>query len=275
MLTIEEYIARRKREDHLNEFSIDDRAVNMKKCVDYIFEYFNQYLDITKISHQTVLNNERLGKYQKSLSQYEPEIQEWLIGIYDQYEKKLNRSIINILKKDELFYLYNSEIEFRSLSYQCYAQLIKKNPFLQEQIEQLFMFIKDHHQINSKLTNYISNIFISDEINEWIEKTWIKYGVNIMLFASNWVDRFFNNEDQWPAKHRIKSNNTWLRYDYDHKQKNNLFNINSLYNRISGKPFIKGKKQYLEVLMMYFWLHEIVGDEENYWQEYMDKCFNN
>jgi hypothetical protein len=55
------------------------------------------------------------------------------------------------------------------------------------------------------------------------------------------------------------------------KQKNNLFNLNSLYKRISNRPFIKGKKQYLELIMMYFWLHEIVGDEENYWQEYLEK----
>lgn len=60
-------------------------------------------------------------------------------------------------------------------------------------------------------------------------------------------------------------------YDYDHKQKSNLFNLNSLYRRISDKSFIKGKKQYLEVLMMYFGLHQIVGDDENYWQEYMGK----
>jgi len=57
----------------------------------------------------------------------------------------------------------------------------------------------------------------------------------------------------------------------DYKQKNNLFNLNSLYKRISNRPFIKGSKQYLELIMMYFWLHEIVGDEDDYWQEYLEK----
>lgn len=58
------------------------------------------------------------------------------------------------------------------------------------------MFIKDHQQIKSKSTDYIRNIFIIDEINEWTEKTWIKYKVNLMLVASDWVNRFFDNEDQ-------------------------------------------------------------------------------
>lgn len=111
MLTIEEYVARRKKEDHLNEFSLADRMENMKTCVNYVFEYFNQYLDITKLDEETVLNNQRLEKYKKTISFYEEEIQEWLVHIYNEYNKKLDRMIINFLKKDELFYLYSSEIQ--------------------------------------------------------------------------------------------------------------------------------------------------------------------
>lgn len=48
MLSIEEYIVRRKKEDKLNEFDLDARTQNMKLCVDYVFEYFNNYLNITE-----------------------------------------------------------------------------------------------------------------------------------------------------------------------------------------------------------------------------------
>lgn len=95
--------------------------------------------------------------------------------------------------------------------------------------------------------------------------------VDILAFCADWVHRFFDNTDSWPVSHRKKSDSPYWKYDYDHKQKSNLFNLNSLYRRISDKPFIKGKKQYLEVLMMYFWLHQIVGDDENYWQEYLSE----
>lgn len=272
MFTIEEYIARRKKEDRMNEFNLEDRMMNMKTCVDYVFEYFNQYLYTTQMDEKTALNNERIEKYKKTISQYDSEIQEWLVRIYDERDKQLNRSIINLLKKEELFFLYHSDSEFRSLSYECYAQLAKKNPFLKDQTELLFLFIKDHHLIQSQPTGNINSIFISSEINQWIEKTWEKEKVNLLAFASDWVSRFFNNEDQWPVKHRIKSNDSWRKYEYDYKQKSNLFNINSLYTRILGKPFMKGKKQFLEILLMYFWLHDIEGDEENYWQEYLNKC---
>ncbi len=92
-----------------------------------------------------------------------------------------------------------------------------------------------------------------------------------MAFAENWVDYFFDHEDLWPATHRRKSQDAWIKYDYDIKQGGNLFNLNSLYAKMPKKSFTKGMKQEFEILMMYFWLHKIVGDDEGYWQEYLEK----
>ncbi len=63
MLKIEEYISRRKKEDGLNEFDLKDRSQNMKLCVDYVFEYFNNYLNITEAEERAVLQNEKMEKY--------------------------------------------------------------------------------------------------------------------------------------------------------------------------------------------------------------------
>jgi len=35
------------------------------------------------------------------------------------------------------------------------------------------------------------------------------------------------------------------------------------------KSFIKGRKQELEILFMYYWLHDLEGDDEGYWQQYL------
>jgi len=35
-----------KKEDRLNEFDIEARSQNLKICVDYVFEYFNNYLRV-------------------------------------------------------------------------------------------------------------------------------------------------------------------------------------------------------------------------------------
>jgi len=275
MLTIEEYIARRKKEDNLSEFSLNDRMENMKICVNYVFEYFNQYLDDSKMNEATILNNERLEKYRNTIAQYEPELQEWLIHIFDEYGKMINLAIKNFLKKDELLHLYYTESEFRNLSYDCYAELIKKHSFLKDQSEMIFLFIKDYHQLHVAPLDQSDNLSFSEEIDHWLNTTRQKYKVDIKEFCYEWVNRFFDNEALWPVTHRKKINNGWREYEYDYRQKHNLFNLNPLYKRISDKPFVKGKKQYLEVIMMYYWLHLIEDDSDNYWQDYMSKCLVN
>ncbi|MEN2468109.1 hypothetical protein [Ornithinibacillus sp. JPR2-1] len=271
MLTLEEYIAKRKKEDSINEFDLDARNENMQISVNYVLEFFNQYLDELNIESDTVLNIERLQKYRKQLRKYEPDIQDWLVNIYNEYDKQLQRSIISLLKKEELFLLCHTDNEFRELSYDCYAGLLKKNPFLKGQTEMLYRFIKDYHQIASLPDTDINSVYIAEEINEWVEKTWLNYQVNLFEFASNWVSRFFNNEDKWPIKHRIKSDETWMKYDYDIKQKSNLFNINLFYKKVSNKPFLRGKKQFLEILLMYSWINEIDDSQADYWEEYLTK----
>lgn len=274
MLSLEDYIARRKREDKVNEFDVDSKADNLRICVNYVFEYFNQYLNIDQMEQKTFLNEERLIKFKKQLELYDTDIQDWLVDIYDVHEKQIHRSIINYLKKDDIFLLYHTENEFRSCSYDCYAQLVKKNPFLKDQTEMLFLFIKDYHRIESQRDVNKPSVFLNEDINEWLEKTWNKYRINIWAFASNYIERFSDDDSLWPAKHKIKNKENWQPYIYDYKQKTNLFNLNTLYPRISKKPFIKGKKQYFEIIMMYIWLHEIWGDEENYWEEYFSKAMD-
>ena len=44
-MNLEEYIAKRKQEDKLNEFDLSARAEHTRICVNYIFEFFNDYVD--------------------------------------------------------------------------------------------------------------------------------------------------------------------------------------------------------------------------------------
>ena len=271
MLSIEEYIAQRKREDSLNEFDADLRIDNMRMIVNYVFEFFNNYINITPEEEKTALQNEKIAKYANMLNDYDLEIREWLIRIYTDYDKRLNRNIGTILKNYEFFLLYNKDSEFRSISYDCYSELIKKMPFLRDQTEMLFLFIKDYHRVQSQRGEKNHSIpFISDNITDWLETTWTKYQISILTFVDNWVMYFYDNKELWPRTHRIKSNDPAVKYEYNYKQKSNLFNLDSLYRKMPKKPYVKGKKQELEILMVYYWLHSADGNN-SYWQEYLDK----
>ncbi|WP_010245803.1 hypothetical protein [Acetivibrio cellulolyticus] len=269
MLTIEEYITRRKKEDKLNEFDLDARTQNMRICVDYVFEYFNNYLNTTEADEKTVLHNEKLEKYRRQLREYEPEVREWVVGIYNEYGKQIHKYIGNIMKENDLFFLFDTDSEFRNVSYDCYSRLIKKLSFLKDQTEMLFLLIKDYHRVESEQRFGFGIPSISEEITNWVDKTWAKHQVNILAFAYSWINSFYENDDIWPSTHRKKSQYTWRKYDYDYKQKSNLFNLDSLYRKMPKKLFIKGRKQELEILFMYYWLHEMEGDND-YWQEYLE-----
>ncbi|HCD42449.1 MAG TPA: hypothetical protein DEQ64_01680 [Lachnoclostridium sp.] len=72
MIRLEEYIARRKTEDHLNEFDMELKVSNIKKSIDYIFEYFSYYLPLEGAENHSAEENERLNKYEKALKEYSP-----------------------------------------------------------------------------------------------------------------------------------------------------------------------------------------------------------
>lgn len=274
MFTIEDYIAKRKQEDNLNEFDKNKKIDNIKSCIDYIFEYYNNYLEINEINERTVLNNEKVKKFRKYLSDYNynEEVKEWLIYIFDKYENNMNIIIKHVIEKNNLFMLYYTEAEFRKQSYECYSKLVNKYTYLKSETEMIFQYVKEYHRdISSKEIN-IPNF--SDKMTKWILHTKESYGVNIVSFINQYMWNFWDEEEKWPRTHKIKVKSTYndgWEYEYNYKKKSNLFNLDLLYAKISDRPFIKGKKQYLEVLMMYYFIN---GEDDEYLQEYLHKVFN-
>lgn len=112
MLSIEDYIARRKKEDKLDEYDINQRLENTRIRVNYVFEYFNNYLNITEAEEMTTLREEKLNKYRQQLRDYESDVREWLVGIYAEHGKQINRNIGNVLKQEEFIFLLNLIMSF-------------------------------------------------------------------------------------------------------------------------------------------------------------------
>lgn len=284
MMTLEEYILKRKKEDGIREYDLDKRTQNIQICINYIFEYFNNYLDADTANETTILHEQKNEKYKKMLRDYDNEIQEWLVFLYSSHGKFMHKYLLNFIN-DTYFLLYDSEAEFRALSYEIYPKAIKKFKFLEGQSEMIFLFIKDAHKVKNQFSERNKDICICESIDDWINDTYRKYNVNIYNFCDEWIDYFYEYPDIWPRSHKHKSKNydeyskhkvTYesLLWDYDYKQKSNLFGLDALYRDMPKKPFIRGKKQYFESIMMYCWLHSIVGDH-NYWNTYLDMIYTN
>ena len=278
-MTIEEYILKRKKEDGINECDLDKRLENTRICVNYVFEYFDNYLSTAPVDQSTILHEQKIERYRKFVQNYDPEVQEWLVSLYASYGTYMHVDLMSYITA-KYFLLFDSDAEFRSLSYEIYPKVVKKFKFLEGQSEMVFSFIKDAHRVKSLILPCDRGVFISNSTNEWIDTTYKKFGVNIYNFCFEWVRIFGSNPSMWPKshKHRSESYETRLAdkhyspnnpdyYDYDYKQKNNLFGLDSLYAEMPKKSFIRGRKQDFETVLMYCWLHCEVSDDE-YWDTY-------
>lgn len=273
MLNLEEYIGKRKREDHLDEFDVTQKMSNIRTSIDYVFEYYDQYLPLEGAESHTAAENERLNKYEKSLREYSPNLRNWLVSIYDDTGHQVNKTIQKYCDNVSGFLLAYEDGEFRNISYGCYAELVKKRPCLKNQTENLFQFLKEYHDVITKREyEYFGFPQISEKISNWLNTTYEKYNVNIAAAIQHYLmDEFWNNLDLWPPGTKIKSDMPYKGhpYDYNYKKRVNLFNINGFYSKFGNKPFLKGKKKMLEILMMVTWLGGIDGDDPEFLQEYL------
>ncbi len=280
-MKLEEYIFKRKKEDGINECDLEKRSENTRICVNYIFEYFNNYLDTQVADERTLLHEQKIDKYRNLIGDYDPEIREWLVSIYSSYGKYMHRHLIGLINSD-YFLLYDSDAEFRALSYEIYPKAAKRFNFLEGQSEMVFRFLKEVHRVKNLVSPFEAEFNISEDINEWIHATYRKHGVNIYNFCCEWVSYFSDHPEMWPKGHRLKSAyyskeakiriSDSMYWDYDYKQKSNLFGLDALYTKMPKKSFTRGKKQEFEAVLMYCWLHKVEANDE-YWHEYSKSLF--
>ena len=277
MLSLEEYIHKRKTEDGINEKDKEKRMENMQFFMNYLFEYFNQYMDSMPEDPKTLQLSVRAEKYRNRLSNYSPEIREWLVDLYTEYGKHMNITIRNMIE-DDLFLLYNSDAEYRALSYGIYAKAVKKFSFLSGQSENLFNLLKDIHTDESIMLPYQQERILPGDVNNWVDKTYYKYGVNLHAFCYSYLNWFWQSPEVWPRNRKSKNEERtiytpkdFMYWFYDCQTEGNRFNINELYRRLPTKQFIKGNKKRLEAVMMYSWLFEIGAGKAEYWEEYCEE----
>ena len=279
-MTIEQYILMRKKEDGLNEYDLSKSSENLRICVNYVFEYFDNYLPNSPDSERTHSEEKKQDKYRQIVSKYSPDIQDWLVDLNARTGKHVHRQIRNLIE-DKYFLLFNTDAEFRALSYSIYPQAIKRVKELEGEGEMIYNFIRDEHRVRSEFTLEQQNIHIIDNIDKWIANTFKKYGVNIFAFCDDWCMYFSETPDLWEKSRKTRDHsydslldnkryslNSYMFWDYNYKTDGDRFGLSTLYRNMPKKDYTIRKKQGFEAVMMYWWTHSCVGDEEG-WVEYV------
>ncbi|EAD9527655.1 hypothetical protein AF085_14815, partial [Listeria monocytogenes] len=82
MQKIEEYILLRKKKDKLNEFDFTHHSENMGKIIQYVSDYFNNYLTPEDFSNEKLKLQQNLEKSKKMLLQRYPNSHEFIENYY-------------------------------------------------------------------------------------------------------------------------------------------------------------------------------------------------
>ena len=112
MITLDKFIEKRLKDDKKNLLDLDNKENNLQDCVNYIFEYFNTYINIDESRRLKIVNDEKIEKYYWQIEKYSTEVQNWLIEVYSKYNKKINQQIPKLLKDIDVFLLTNSSESF-------------------------------------------------------------------------------------------------------------------------------------------------------------------
>lgn len=270
MKSLDKYISSRLAEENINEFDIKMREYNLKLSLGYVKDYYNIYLNDIELSNNKKIK-EGLVRLEGELKGFSKDIKQQIINIYKERQIFLHRIIINCLKRDNLFLLYYSKQQFVKCVTDCQLYLSKRYKNLVISKHFLYKFITDYHKkINESIK--LPVMHVNAEVSDWIHRTNCEFDVNILAFVESYLFTFLDNENEWSDDHKLKDlDNDLARYNY--KVNNNKFNIDLLFCEVKGYPFLNGKKEYLEILFVKFWLKNIEEDSE-YWERYYLKMVN-
>ena len=177
------------------------------------------------------------------------------------------------MKDEPAIFLFDSDAEFRSLSYDCYANLVKKIPSVKGNTEEVFNYIKEYKDVKTTELDFdFTEYHRIPKIVSWIEDTYNKYNINLINFAEGWCDYFCSNEHLWDRKKKSDHGPSSY-YWYDYQNSKTPFNVGSLYTKMNYKPFIKGKRKELEALILLYWFKSIEEDKSNYIDNFINKNF--
>jgi hypothetical protein len=271
VLKIEEYIALRKKKEKLDEYDFQKHSENMAKVIQYVTDYFNQYLNFEDYSYEQVKTQQTVDKFRAEIKSKFPTTYEFIISYFWENKKRIDKLLTKTydeLEDSELFCFVEDDKKV--------AEYVCKKKLCVEVTEELLSIIatmsREFREIQNEGPNMSSMKEIDNSITDWVLQTYRTYNIDLLDYASNKSYEFYERYVDYEYDRSTQTSYHINRYDY--RYQDNPFNIDDIYERNKHREFINGHKGELEMLIMYCWLFEDIHDED-YWPEYVKLCIEN
>lgn len=266
---IEDYIVKRKRKDKLNEFDFTHHSENMGKVIQYVSDYFNDYLSLEDYSYEQIKLQQNIEKSRKTLESRYPHTHQFIEEYYYQHQKRIDTFIGKACESFKDVDIYYREEDFRKIADEVVFSRLGIQDMNEKDFGEVILAIEEHLRDRRDKPHRSDMKGLDNKIVNWVFDSYREYGVNIAAYAYNlawkWEEKYVDHKYISDYKELFLINN------YDYKYQENPFEIDQEYEKHNDLPFLENKRDYLEMLVMYYWLFDMLEDT-SYWAEYVQLC---
>lgn len=267
MLTIEEYITKRKKKDKLDEFDFEYHSENMSKVIQYVMDYFNEYLNLEEYSYEKVRTQQIIERFKAGIAKRYPESIDFIIDYYWKHKKRIDTLVEKAYEEIQDSELFYTQEDFRFVAeYICKKKL--HNEADKEIVNYLMQMAKEHQKNVNEPPDLGDMKELDNALIDWVMEVYRTYHVDLLGYATSvaykyeeiYGETFFSSTMEYYQINR-----------YEYRYQENPFDINAIYERNKGRAFLGGMKGELEMLIMYSWLFFAINDQDS-WPEYVNLC---
>src|SRR5699024_1764840 len=128
MLTIEEYITRRKKDLEINELDENKITENETALNKIVNEYFEKYIE--ENTNKLIKTSAQVNNFRKQIDHHSIEVQDYLVEAYSTSGKYIHRPVENVLKEDRFLFIRDTDEEIEKLVFDSVEVLKDKLPYL-------------------------------------------------------------------------------------------------------------------------------------------------
>lgn len=269
MLTIEQYITQMKKKDKLDEFNFVNHAENLATVMKYVVEYFNTYLNPEQYNYEAIKLDQAAAKVEKEICDTLPKSKDFVVKYYKEHQARVDRMLKGQLRSFIYHDLFYSDEDFKDVVNDFCDDRTKQDPAIIQHKDELMVLVREIKERETEKPSRSGYKQLDEGLASWISDTYTRYKVNLQNFtqgiAERYYDKYMETIYDRQNKHHYHINR------YNHRYNENPFRINEIYQEISDRPFIEGRKGELEMLIMYEWIFDWAKDSE-YWPEYVNLC---
>lgn len=269
MLTIEQYIAQRKKTDKLNEFDFKNHTENMSAVMKYVMEYFNIYLNPEEYDYETVKLEQTALKIEREVAGAFPKSKDFIVTYYKKYKMRIDKTFKSWFKDLDYMELFYSFEDYENAVNQFFDNKKIQDMEVTQYKDELLILAKEVKEREFEEPSRSGYKYLDEAINSWIKNTYAEYKVNLVDFVSEIAYSYYKKYIEYVYDRSAEQSYHINRYN--HRYNSNPFGIEEIYKENSHRPFIQGRKGELEMLIMYDWLFTWIKDTE-YWPEYVNLC---